>query len=157
MSVKVDIRGLKEFQKRLERKSKDVDAFMLECVNELGARLLAKVIRRTPTGQYSGTVRFVTSDGTEVSFDVTPRTGGGLRDGWKATQASKDGNVYTAIVFNNVEYAQYVEYGHRLVNRKREVVGWQEGVFMLTESEEELKRELDGIIEKKLAAFLGDL
>lgn len=157
MSVKLDIRDLKQLQKKIDAKAKLTDAFMVECISELGARLLAKVIKRTPVGVYPGVVRFVTADGKEVCFNVTPKTGGDLRRGWDVSQPIRDGDMYAITVFNSEDYSQYVEYGHRIVNRKGEVKGWKEGTFMLTESEAELERQLNGIIEKKTAAFLGDL
>lgn len=43
--------------------------------------------------------------------DNTPVSPGGgrLREGWKRTNASKG----KAVIYNNVEYAAHVEYGHR--------------------------------------------
>ena len=42
-----DFRGLKEFQKSLEKLQESYDGFMEACARELAARLLAKVVERT--------------------------------------------------------------------------------------------------------------
>ena len=55
MGKNVDIRQLREFQKKLERMQKDNNEFLEACAKELAARLLAKVIKRTPVGDYSDT------------------------------------------------------------------------------------------------------
>ena len=52
---------------------------------------------------------------------------------------------------NPVEYASYVEYGHRTSNHKR----WVPGKFMMTISENEIKKIAPQLLEKKLATFFG--
>ena len=45
---------LKKLQKQLNKiQAGDVNAFVESCAKELAARLLAKVIKRTPVGDYS--------------------------------------------------------------------------------------------------------
>jgi hypothetical protein len=121
------------------------------------ARLLAKVIKRTPVGQYE---------------ESTGVTGGTLRRGWTAEteeaaksggssdakayvdslQITKIGNVYQIEIINPVFYASYVEYGHRTLDHK----GWVEGRFMLTISEKELDTQAPSILEKKLLKYLEE-
>ncbi len=100
---------------------------MEDCIRELAGRLLAKTIARTPV---------LTGD---------------LRRGWQIGQVVKlpGGGVHVEIT-NNVEYALYVEFGH--VTRLR--TGWVNGKFMLTLSEQELERELPGILERKLKKYM---
>jgi hypothetical protein len=110
---KFKVSGLEQFQKELEKLSADTDKFIQSCAKELAARLLAKVIRRTPVGKYSNEVSFtadlpeqkvsfVTKSGKEVNFTAKARKkqvnftakktklGGTLRRGWtgKETEAS---------------------------------------------------------------------
>lgn len=152
-----DFKQLQKLQQRLDRlKVNDMDAFCEECAKELAARLLAKVIKRTPVGQYEG----------------EGKNGGTLRRGWTAAtvsdaesgggsnakryadsmQVTKVGNVYQIEIINPVNYASYVEFGHRTRNGK----GWVNGRFMLTISEDELDGAAPGILEKKLMKYLGD-
>ena len=72
--------------------------------------------------------------------------GGTLRDGWTILPIQKQGDAYTITVINNLEYASYVEFGHRqqpgryvpaLGKRLRE--SWVPGRYMLTISEQELR------------------
>jgi hypothetical protein len=124
-----------------------MDKFFESCAKELAARLLAKVIKRTPVGQYD---------------EGSGKVGGTLRRGWTAGQDSnattyakslnvtKTGNDYVIEIINPVEYASYVEFGHRTRNHK----GWVEGHFMLTISEEEIRNSAPRILEKKLKNYL---
>ena len=75
MAVKVNVKQLEELQKKLEKASiKDIDTFCESCTKEIAARLLRKVIKRTPVGQYpSG----------------SGKAGGTLRRGWSAQKDIK--------------------------------------------------------------------
>ena len=153
-----DFRQLKDLQTKMERLQRnDFQAFCEECAKELAARLLAKVIRRTPVGQHEKS---------------TGKKGGTLRRGWTAKTeeeaksggksnakeyayslgVTKEGDVYQIEIINPVLYSSYVEYGHRTRNHK----GWVEGRFMLTISEKELDTQSPKILEKKLMKYLGE-
>jgi hypothetical protein len=145
----VDFRQLKNFQKKLEKLDTMQHEFCEAAAKELAARLLRKVIQRTPVGQYpqgSGMV------------------GGTLRRGWtgntkngaayaQSLPVRREGNNYVIDVINPVEYASYVEYGHRTRGHK----GWVQGRFMLTISVDEIQSAAPKILEKKLAKWLGDM
>jgi len=134
---KVDYEQFKRLQKRLEQLEKiDRDQFCRDAAKELAARLLAKVIKRTPVGQYPPESGIM---------------GGTLRRGWTAEQITKIGNMYQIEIINPVHYASYVEYGHRTRDHK----GWVEGRFMLTISEQELNAQAPAILERKLEKILG--
>lgn len=149
-NVRLDFKQLEQFQKELQKAQAEQDKFFKACAKELAARLLAKVVKRTPVGQYP----------TE-----TGKKGGTLRRGWTG-QEQKDarayansikiehvGNEYVVDIINPVEYASYVEFGHRTANHK----GWVEGQFMLTISEEEIQRSASKILEAKLEKYLKGL
>lgn len=163
----VNFRDLKDFKKKLEEHLSDdqVDLFIESCAKELAARLLAKVIKRTPVGDYDKPVNFTTKSGKQVSF--TPHTGkkgGTLRRGWTAGKSQSAtayanslkvnhfGDVFVIEIINPVEYAPYVEYGHRT----RGGDGWVEGKFMLTISSQEIERDAPRILENKLKKKLGE-
>lgn len=128
-AVKVDVKQLKALRDRLEKLERGAERQKLceDCAKELAARLLALVTKRTPVDT------------------------GYLRHGWSASKVEKNGDTYTVTVFNPVEYAPYVEYGHRTPGG-----GWVKGQFMMTLSEQELERIAPGILEKKLEAFLKE-
>ena len=93
--------------------------------------------------------------------NIYRRTGGTLRKGWTVSQVIKNGSTYSVEVINTVPYASYVEYGHRQTpGRFVPVLGkklkraWVPGRFMLTISENEIKENMDAILEKKLDSVL---
>lgn len=145
-AVKINLEGFKELEKSLTKIQKDVDDFIVSLSKEVAARLLSKVIRRTPVGQYK---------------KGSGKVGGTLRRGWTAgkkradfiegIQVNKRGSIYEVVIKNSVEYASYVEFGHRTRNHK----GWVPGRFMLTISEQELEGDLERIIQNKLQKFMG--
>ena len=148
----VDFRELQEFRRKMKASLNDdqINDFIESCAKELAARLLAKVIKRTPVGQYPAS---------------TGKKGGTLRRGWTGgkTQGGKAyadslrvnhyGNTYVIEVVNPVEYASYVEFGHRTRNHE----GWVEGKFMLTISEQEVQGDAAKILENKLKRKLGEV
>lgn len=174
-NFKVD--GLKELQKELNKLDKNVDEFAQACAKELAARLLRKVIKRTPVGDYSREVKVVAKrdskkhkKGDVYTKKVSRKTGGTLRKGWTSekgagsdglkTRSASDfvdtlkvnhfGDTYVIEITNPVEYASYVENGHRTANHK----GYVPGVFMLRLSEKDLQDEAPAIIEKRIENFL---
>lgn len=131
---------LVQFSNNLKRLN-DVqrEEYIIGCIKEIAARLLAKLSERTPVGDYD--------DG---------RVGGTLRRGWtplQKLQIKKKGNTYIIDIVNNVEYASYVEYGHRTRNHK----GWVKGKFMLTVSANEVNEMLPQILETRLKKLLKEV
>lgn len=173
---KCDFSELEELQKQFERASRvDVDRFCKEVAKQLAARLLAKVIPRTPVGQGS----FETIEGKRYTI----KNGGTLRRGWtanteqeaesgttpdaityaKSLRIARMGNNYIIIVENPVKYASYVEYGHRQEPGryvasigKRLVKSWVDGKYMLTLSEKELESDIPGILERQMKRFIKE-
>lgn len=163
MSVKVDVRQLERLQKKIEKAATiDIDAFCKTCSKELAARLLRKVIKRTPVGDYSDTYEL--EDDGETKFLVeSGKVGGTLRRGWSMKQLHQFGDTYVIEIINPVEYASYVEYGHRQVpgryvpaiNAKLKV-SWVKGQFMLTTSEKEISNIAPKFLETRINQLLKE-
>jgi hypothetical protein len=150
---KCDYKQLQQLQRRLDRLQKaDLDQFCQDCAKELAARLLSKVIRRTPVGNYTGggTLRRGWTAATEAAAEGGGRSN--AKQYVQSLQIAKTGNVYQIEIVNPVHYASYVEFGHRTANHK----GWVKGRFMLTISENELDGQAPAILEKKLLKYLGE-
>ena len=142
-----NIDGLKKFRDELN-KLQDPDKFVEACAKELAARLLRMVVKRTPVGEYPKS---------------SGKKGGTLRRGWTGEKRSSAqnyadsltvhhfGDTYVIEIVNPVEYASYVEYGHRTANHK----GWVKGRFMMTISEQELEKIAPKVLEKKIKKYLG--
>ena len=135
MSKYSNINELLKFKNELKAfKNREAD-IIKSIANELAARLLAKVKKRTPVGVYN--------DG---------RIGGTLRKNWSIGKIIENNGVYQVDVTNIIDYASYVEYGHRTVDHK----GWVEGRFMLTISSDELQKDSSRIIENKFKKDIGE-
>lgn len=154
---KVDYSELIELKERLEQFQKvDMDAFCEKVAKELAQRLLRSVRKKTQVGEYE-TITYKKKDGSTVTYNEG-KQGGTLRKGWKMQpNVTKSGTTYEIEVFNPVEYASYVEYGHRqqagrFVPQigKRLKVSWVEGKFWLTDSENEVQAIAPKLIEKRL-------
>lgn len=128
---------LQKFQKQLSQLQENTETFVESCAKELAARLLRKVIKRTPVGHYS---------------EKSGKKGGTLRRGWTVSEIRQQGKLYTVDVANIVEYASYVEFGHRTQNHQ----GWVPGRFMLTFSEEELQQIAPKVLESKIRKILKE-
>lgn len=149
---KTDFKELKALNDRLDKLAKaDLDKFYTKVAKELAGRLLNKVKKRTP-----------------VVY-------GTLRDAWAVMPVGRRGNHYAVVVINNLQYASYVEYGHRQ-RPGRFIPGywagerfvydpdaeggmvlkdsWVKGRFMLTISTQELEQQAPAILERKLYQFL---
>lgn len=143
---------LKKLQKQLNKiQAGDVDAFVEGCAKELAARLLSKVIKRTPVGDYPKS---------------SGKKGGTLRRGWTSQSSNSSGgtkgyvdslkiNHYGGFlvieIVNPVEYASYVEFGHRTADHE----GWVQGRFMLTISEQEIQEIAPKVLEAKIKKYLA--
>lgn len=163
----MDIRGLKEFRKKINQ-LQNPDKFVESCAKELAARLLAKVIKRTPVGDYSGDPKTCKiGTGKEIQHKghkVKGKTGGTLRKGWtggkkvsaknyaESLKVHHFGDTYVIEIINPVEYAAYVEYGHRTANHK----GWVKGRFMMTISVQELETIAPKVLEAKIINYFKE-
>ena len=139
----------------------EVQKFCEDTLKEIAARTLAKIIARTPVGVYP---------------PGSGKVGGTLRRGWTAgedmdpyeyiydhVEVVKKGRVYQIIISNLVEYASYVEYGHRQnVGQYVPAIGkrlkepFVEGEFMMTVSVDEMQNELPALLEKKMNDFIKE-
>lgn len=154
--IKVNISQLKKMQKNLNKLKKELKEKACEKIAQsAGTSLLAKTIKKTPV--------------------MT----GNLKRNWSVRkQKLPDG--YEVIVFNQTEYAAYVEYGHRISktrnirkkkkskskhesvtkNSQNNHSGFVKGRFMLTKSTEEVLSTIEAraqqFIENAIKEKLND-
>ncbi|RXM70854.1 HK97 gp10 family phage protein [Clostridium tetani] len=83
----------------------------------------------------------------------TPVDSGHLRRNWQVGNVEKRGNAYVVEIFNNLEYALFVNNGHRTRDHK----GWVEGRFMVEISMNEIERQLPKFLEKKQVELLEQI
>ena len=107
----MEIQGLNNFIRTLNNASNNFDEEATKSLNKISQKLIAKVKLKTPVDS------------------------GVLRRSWRV---KKDGDL-ARIVYNNVHYAPYIEYGHRTRGGKSFV----DGQYMLTKSVKEIEKDLD--------------
>ncbi|MEY8232836.1 HK97 gp10 family phage protein [Oscillospiraceae bacterium 50-16] len=81
----------------------------------------------------------------------TPHRTGILQEGWKVGKLEKRGDEYYIEVYNNVEYAEPVEYGHRTRGGK----GFVKGKHMMAISLEEVSARLPAYLQEWLNDFIS--
>lgn len=163
---KVDYSELENLYKKFKKLDDlQIYEFYESAAKELAARLLSLVIPRTPVGSYS-----------DLPEGFNKKQGGTLRRGWtggKDTSAyqyaemldvRKMGHVYQIEIINPVDYAEYVEFGHRQTPGryvpaigKKLKASWVDGAFMLTISEDELRQATPKILEAKINDLFKDV
>lgn len=155
-----DFKRLIRLQEKMQKLEKaGFDKFCEDAAKEIASRLLAKVIKHTPVGNYDdgkvgGTLRrgWTAKSEREAELSSTFGGGNGVKKYAETLEVIKRGNLYEVWVINPVEYSSYVEYGHRTSNHQ----GWVKGRFMMTISANEVESQAPTILEKKLAKLLGE-
>lgn len=148
---KGDFKQLIELTKKFEKlNEKQIILFYEAAAKELAARLLGLVIPRTPVGDYPSS---------------SGKMGGTLRRGWtgdkdmdfysyaQSLAVKQTGASYAIEIINPVDYAMYVEFGHRTRNH----TNWVPGKFMLTISEEQLRDVTPQILEARINKMFKDV
>ena len=108
------------------------EQFTREVLQELGNMLLRRTKRRTPVKS------------------------GELRRKWFITSVRQRCDMFEIEIYNNTEYAPWVENVHRVVVHG-ETVGWCEGFFMLRLSVTDVERLAPEVIGKRSDEFLKKL
>lgn len=128
MGTQYRFEGLDEWEKGLAKtiESQYPEAFR-EMVIDLASQLEGKVKERTPVQT------------------------GHLKREWHLGEIKKRGDTYYIEVYNNVEYADAVECGHRT----RGGSGLVPGAHMMDLSLEEVKRHLPGYLKQWMSDFLN--
>lgn len=149
-----DFSELRKYADKLEKLTDaDINDLCVKCSRQLAARLLALVIPRTPVGNYpasSGKVGGTLRRGWTSKTHAEAASGKGkngkpIKEHAASLPVRKVGGYYIIQIINPVEYASYVEFGHRTKSG-----GWVDGKYMLTISEERLKQIAPRVLEKML-------
>lgn len=147
----IEFNDLIKFQKNIDRVQKvEVEKYIEKCSKDLAAILLTKVVKRTPVGDYSnlkdvkklgGTLRRGWTCKTHQEAENGTGEGKPINDYVKNLRYKKEGKSYIITIFNPVNYAVYVEFGHRQTPGryvpalgKRLKKSWVTGRFMLTKA-----------------------
>lgn len=118
----------KTFKKALDERV--IDRFFQDFLLEMAYRAERKIKKRTPVDS------------------------GELRRNWIVGRVERHGDAYVVEIFNNTDYASFVEFGHRT---GIDLTKWVEGRFMMTISMKEMEQELPRYLEKKQMELLKKL
>jgi hypothetical protein len=96
----------------------------------------------------------------------TPVDDGELKAGWRISNIERDGNKMYITIYNDatttyegreVPLAPFVEFGHKIVNKKGEVVGKADGFYMLTTSIKAVNRQIPRRLRKMFDELVSRL
>jgi len=116
------------FQKALDERV--IERFIRDFLLEMAMRAMRKIKKRTPVDT------------------------GELRRNWMVGSVVRQGDAYVVEIYNNTDYAVFVEFGHRT---GADLTKWVEGRFMMTISMQEIERELPRYLEKRMAELLDNI
>lgn len=156
MKLNIDVSEFKRFSEKTAKNLKEnYDKAIDDSLNELGGRLLNKVIRKTPVGK---------SIKDKINNKIqTVYTGGNLRRSWYLSKLIKTDDKRFITLYNVARYAIYVEYGHRQTPGrfvpaigKKLKASWVKGRFMMTNSVTEINKIRQAVFNRNLAKYMED-
>lgn len=125
---KVDFSELKKLQKQIQRAERNMMKMQDEIAIKIGNEFLQEVIERTPKSENNT-----------------------LRNHWKL-QILRNKASYTVVVYNDLEYASMVEFGHKTDNG-----GWKQGYFMMTITEQDIEKKMNNLATPIIDKYLGEI
>ncbi len=112
---------------------------------------LSKAIEQQYPREFERMVLQIAYELQRLTKEKTPVDTNYLQDNWKIGEVKKVGSDYFIEVFNNSEYAEAVEDGHRLRDGT-----FQEGVHMLELSIEEIYDKLPFALQSWIDNFIDN-
>lgn len=154
---------LKQFSKNVKNLSKkEMDGICEKILREMALRFLTEVIRLTPVARSrrnytGGTLRrgWVLNKPQRRLTNKTKPTPQEIERFVNTLKFKKVGKYYTITVTNPIEYAKFVNYGHRTRGGK----GWVQGYHFVEKAEDYINKNQNKIFkrifEEKLKRGLG--
>lgn len=138
MADDFDISGLLKLQKDLEKLQAAIPPTREAIIKEMAKQFHQLVIRDTPFGQYPKS---------------SGKTGGTMRRGWTTTPMRTEGDRVEIDEINPVEYAPYVDYGHRTANHK----GWVPGRHITQKAINLMQKNGQKIVDRHVERMLREV
>ena len=141
MRVEVNFNAIKEYAANFKRIVRDNEAqkFVEEFLTEVAYLVVSQAVYRTPVD--TGALRAAWQIG---DLSVVDKSGSmvdlSLND--LVSQITTVGNSLEIEILNGMEYANFVEYGHRT-----RAGGWVNGRYMITVPLDEMEREITELYE----------
>ncbi|MEX0380464.1 HK97 gp10 family phage protein [Leuconostoc sp. MS02] len=131
--------------------TKDFDSFVSEFENKVRGKLIVTEVEVALSKTAGMAVNKV-----KKKTPVAKVSGGTLRRNWQASSTKYFGNTFMVDIYNDTEYAPFVENGHRIV-RGGKTVGYQPGVFMLRDAIQEVDRNWDKLVGKRFIKAIDNI
>lgn len=125
MSRNADFSEFEKFAKSWQKTYDDFDDFLRKFLLEMALRAIAKIRPRTPVDT------------------------GALRNMWVVGEIKVAGNNFEIEISNGMDYASFVEYGHRTTGGS-----WVDGRFMMTISIDEVNAQMPVRFHKAFREYL---
>jgi Bacteriophage HK97-gp10, putative tail-component len=164
-NVDIDFTGIRHLYNWVEGFGDQYDNFNHRFASKTGLKLLRYTKKATPVGDYENDVAFWARKSVndpskgiglvELDGAGAGMSGGTLRRSWELSPVVKRGNDYDITVFNDIEYAPYVEHGHRVkAFNSDKVVGWFEGRHMAKDSVKNVQQKLPVDYSREFIDFI---
>ena len=114
-------------------------------------RNLSQMIEQKYPAEFRRMVKQIAYELQGAAKENTPVDTSHLQDNWKVGNITKRGDEYYVEVYNNVEYAEPVEYGHR----KRGGKGFVRGAHMMSISLNEINNRLPRYLKNWIQDFIA--
>ena len=112
---------------------------------------LSQMIEQKYPAEFKKMVKQIAYELQGAAKKNTPIDTSHLRDNWKVGKIIKMGDEYYVEVYNNVEYAEPVEYGHR----KKGGRGFVKGAHMMSISLNEINNRLPRYLREWIQDFIS--
>lgn len=155
MAKEFDFSEFEKYVKNFEKATNEFDTFLKKFLLQQAQRAIASAKKRTPVdtgalraswGIGNQTIALksnIDSEGHEnVTLDMENST---------VVDITVVGDNLEVTIWNGMEYASYVEYGHTTTNGN-----WVDGYFMLTISIDTVQRAMPGRFQKAFMQFLKE-
>lgn len=129
MTIKIDTKGLDGLLDKVNNLSPKIDEAVMSAMADQGGDWWSDVKRHTP------------------------RDTGDLQRSWTLTGPDKKGNKFEMDLNNNLEYALYVELGHRTRGGRNSV----KGIYMLRDGTRRLEESLKPAVQKEVRKAIESL
>jgi len=141
-TIKVDTHELDNLADQIYKlSSNELDDLYVQLVKDLASKVIEKVMRTTP--ERTGTLKSGYGAGPDKNGDP-----GGLT----TLEVGRRGNDYYIYVYNNVYYAEYVDWGHRT----RDHNGWVQGKYYFLIPAMEVEYQAPSYVEKRIEEKLRE-
>lgn len=165
--INFSVKGSKELSKLFDTLSKSgvaTDEAEKQILYDIAAMILRRATQRTPVGVYAhkkgGNLRRSYQVGStyqnETGDAIMHRTSDNVSL-VKVVAVEKQGTRCNIYVYNPVEYATYVEHGHKTRKNKEGKQRWVEGQFMLTIAANQVDGMTTQIVQRRLNKILKEL